>query len=548
MKADCELIAYNETGFFSKLIIDYLQQQPGLSQFYTHSPSLGGIETAIKSRQAFKQDRNTLHIALMEQYATLDVPEALSKNIELLKQPTTFTITTAHQPNILTGPLYFIYKILHAVKLAAECKKSFPQYDFVPVYYMGSEDADLDELGHIFLNGEKLEWQTDQVGAVGRMNPKGIEKLIDRLKGEFGDMPFGAEMVALCNKAYPGHNNIQQATLYLVNELFKAYGLVVVVPDNAMLKKAFAEVVKKELTTQFSYPLVQETIDKIGEQYKVQAAGREINLFYLSDDGSRERIEIKQSAGKKNNETVSQGEHEFVIVDKAISFTQDEILNEVDKHPERFSANVILRGVFQETILPNVAFIGGGGELAYWMELKKVFASVQVPYPVLLLRNSFLLVLPKQKQLQDKLQISRKQLFHKEADLINELVSINTPNRLDTKKEQDETYKLYEQLQELASAVDPTLKPHVAALHMRSLQGLIRLEKKLLKAEKRKHTEIIAQVQKLRAALFPNNNLQERVDNFLPLYAKYGTALIELLFEHSQPIAESLTVLYINED
>lgn len=538
MKADCKSLSYPETGFFSKLVTDYLQQAETLRSFYLHEPSFKGIEAAIGSRQQFNQDRKLLHDVLIDQYASMERTEAVDNNIKLLLDPGTYTITTAHQPNILTGPLYFIYKILHAIRLANECKQRFPQYNFVPVYYMGSEDADLDELGHIFLNGEKLEWQTAQAGAVGRMHPKGIDKLIDRLKGEFGDMPFGDDMIRLCSKAYLEHANIQQATLYLVNELFKSYGLLVIIPDNARLKTAFEEVVKKELTNQFSYPLVHATTAQIGETYKVQAAGREINLFYLDDDGSRERIELIQ----KDN-----GVQEYVVVNKTISFSQEAILKELAQHPERFSANVILRGVFQETILPNVAFIGGGGELAYWMELKKVFEAVRVPYPVLLLRNSFLLVLPKEKQLQEKLQVNHKQLFQKETALINELVRSNTHSRLDTKKEQADIYHLYEQLQLVASGIDPTLKPHVAALHTRSLQGLLGLEKKLLRAEKRKHAELTGQVKKLHNTLFPGDNLQERVDNFMPLYATYGPALIELLYQYSEPIAASFTILYIQE-
>jgi bacillithiol biosynthesis cysteine-adding enzyme BshC len=548
MKADCELLPFHETGFFSKLVVDYLRQEESLRPFYRYAPSFEGIEAAIIARQQFKQDRKLLHDALLEQYASLEISGPLENHIRLLQQPTTFTITTAHQPNILTGPLYFIYKILHAIKLAAECKNRFTQFDFVPVYYMGSEDADLDELGHIFLNGEKLEWKTEQGGAVGRMNPKGIERLIERLEGEFGSLPYGKEMVALCKTAYLSHNTIQQATLYLVNELFKDYGLVVIIPDNARLKSTFAEVVKKELTTQFSYPLVKETTDKIEEQYKVQAAGRELNLFYLGDDGSRERIEVRQQKHEQQNDLRDENEKEFVVVNKDISFTREAILIELDEHPERFSANVILRGVFQETVLPNIAFIGGGGELAYWMELKKVFEAAQVPYPVLLLRNSFLLVFPKSKVLMDKLRLSNKQLFQSGDSLVNDLVLSNSPVRLDTKKEQQDTYKLYEQLQELASSIDTTLKAHIAALHVRSLQGLLGLEKKLLRAEKRKHAEIIGQVQKLKTALFPNNNLQERVDNFMPLYATHGKALIDLLYQHSQPVAEAFTTLFVQED
>ncbi|CAN5716170.1 bacillithiol biosynthesis cysteine-adding enzyme BshC [soil metagenome] len=546
MKADCVQLPYEETGYFSTLVTDYLRGDAGLEAFYAHKPDVDGIKASIKARQQFNQPREMLVNALIEQYKGHDISEQVVANMEALRSPDTFTITTAHQPNILTGPLYFIYKILHAIKLAAELKKLLPQFNFVPVYYMGSEDADLEELGHIFLDGEKLEWTTDQSGAVGRMNTKGIEKLIDRLEGEFGNWKYGAEMVAMCRQAYQHGNNVQQATLWLVNELFKSFGLIVLVPDNASLKKAFNTVVEKELTTRFSYPLVQKTIAAFGSQYKVQAAGRAINLFYLSDDGSRDRIELQEPANKSAND--SNASAEFVVVNKGLTFTQQGILDELHAHPERFSGNVILRPVFQETILPNIAFIGGGGELAYWMELKKVFEAAEVPYPVLLLRNSLLLVLPTHHQLQQKLAINTKALFQKQDLLIKDLIQRNTDNKLDTKEAQKTVYDLYKKLQDQASDIDPTLKAHVAALHVRTLQGLTGLEKKFLRAEKRKQSNIIAQVKKLKSALFPNENLQERIDNFMPLYATYGFALIQLLYEHSQPIAKNFSILYLEED
>lgn len=546
MKADCESIPYNKTGFFSKLIIDYLHQDAGLQAFYKHAPTMEGINESIKARQLFNQDRELLYSVLKEQYNGLEITKAVSSNMELLREQYTFTITTAHQPNILTGPLYFIYKILHVIKLAAKLKEHYPQYKFVPVFYMGSEDADLDELGHIFINGEKVEWQTEQQGAVGRMRTKGIEKMIDRLEGEFGGLPFGKEMANLCRQAYSGNNNIQQATLALVNGLFKDYGLIIIIPDNAKLKTIFNGVVKKELLSQFSHSLVQETIEKMGEKYKVQAGGRAINLFYLGDDGSRDRVELMQPP-RPGSINTTDDEREFMVVNKGISFTKQAILAELEAHPERFSANVILRGVFQETILPNIAFIGGGGEIAYWMELKKVFEAAGVPFPVLLLRNSFLLIAPGQKQIQQKLAITSKELFLKEDALINELVRRITNNRLETKPEQDIAYSLYENLQELASAIDPTLKAHVAALHVRTLKGLLELEKKFLRAEKRKQEAIVGQVQKLHGALFPNGNLQERIENFMPLYARYGKAILTLLYQYSEPLANNFTVLSIEE-
>lgn len=545
MKAACSYLPYDKTHAFSKLAMDYLQADEKLQPFYSHPVSLEGLKAAIEVRKTFQQNRVLLVKELSKQYEGLELSASQQTNLQALLEPNAFTITTAHQPNILTGPLYFIYKILHAIKLADELKKQLPENNFVPFYYMGSEDADLDELGHIYVGGEKQVWETNQIGAVGRMHTKGLEKMIDRLEGEFGDFSFGKEMVELLRKAYTSEENIQQATLKMVNELFKEYGLLILIPDNANLKREFQPVVSKELLEQFSHPLVQQTIDKIGEHYKVQAGGREINLFYLNDEGRRERIEVRDTRANAKNTQFEIKPTRFEVRELGLIFSEKEILQELEEHPERFSANVILRGVFQETILPNIAFIGGGGELAYWLELKKVFEAVNVPYPVLILRNSFLLVSDKEKQLQQKLGIDNEDLFLQEQALMNLLVKRTSGNQLDTQKEQQVIYRLYEHLQQVASAIDPTLKAHVAALNVRTLQGLQGLEKKLLRAERRRHDDTLVKVRKLRLALFPNNNLQERTDNFMPLYAFFGPALIKHIYTHSLTLDQQFALLEI---
>ena len=519
MQSTCSYLPYSETHSFSKLVSDYLSADEKLQPFYKHRVSLEGIKSAIAARKNFATNRQVLVDELTTQYSSYQLTEKQQINIASLLHDNTFTIVTAHQPNIFTGHLYFIYKILHTIKLCEVLKAQLPENQYVPVFYMGSEDADLDELGHINLGGEKLEWQTSQSGAVGRMNTNGLEAITERLKGEFGNQPFGNEMVQLCTDAYTKHSNIQTATLYLVNELFKNYGLLVLIPDNANLKRLFNGVVTKELTEQFSHQLVADTIAKIGEHYKVQAGGRDINLFYLNVKGQRERIERINT--------------KFEVPNLGLLFTQEEMLQELDAHPERFSANVILRGVFQEIILPNIAFIGGGGELAYWLELKSVFGAVHVPYPMLILRNSFLLIEPKARRLIDTLQLATEQLFISEMEQQNLLTKRSTQNRLQLTNEQQQVNQLYGQMQWLAAAVDPTLQPHVAALHTRSLQDIAGLEKKMLRAEKRKNTDQHRQLFTLRSIINPNGSLQERVDNFMPLFAKYGPELLDILYQHS---------------
>src|SRR5258708_5961266 len=177
-------LAYRQTGYFSRLITDYLDQAHELSPYYAYPANPEGMRSALEARKTGKAvDRATLVAALEEQYAGMlnndfSGSPRVKENIARLARPNTFTICTAHQPAIFTGHLYFVYKILHTIRLAEYLRQLYPSAHFVPVFYMGSEDADLEELGNIYLGGEKLVWDTKQTGAVGRMKPKGLEKLL----------------------------------------------------------------------------------------------------------------------------------------------------------------------------------------------------------------------------------------------------------------------------------------------------------------------------------------------------------------------------------
>jgi uncharacterized protein YllA (UPF0747 family) len=263
MEANTQFIPYKQTGYFSTIVTDYIAGDKKLQPFYNYPVSLEGIKGAIVQRKLFKTDRNLLASILTEQYQHTDLTDKQKSYIEKLQSDNTFTICTAHQPNIFTGPLYFIYKILHAVKLAEELQTALPENNFVPVYYMGSEDADLDELGHIFIDGQKYEWKTSQTGAVGRMKvDKALIQLIETISGQLLVKPFGAEIISLMKDCYQLGELIEQATFKLVNNLFADYGLLILLPDSAMVKKAFAPAMKRELLVGFSHPAVQQTVEQ----------------------------------------------------------------------------------------------------------------------------------------------------------------------------------------------------------------------------------------------------------------------------------------------
>jgi len=521
-------ISYSQTNAFSTIVSDYLKGEERLKPFYQYSPTLEGIQKAIEARKALNTDRKALVEVLNDQYKGIAVSDKLKENILSLLSPDTFTVTTAHQPNLFTGPLYFIYKILHAIKLADEMKSKMKGHHFVPVFYMGSEDADLEELNHFAVRGKRYEWKTEQTGAVGRMKiDKKLTALIDELYQQIGVEPFGEEMVAMLKRCYREGETIQTATLQIVNELFGQYGLVVLIADDARLKRQMIPVFEDDIFNNRASQIVASSCERLGQDYKVQAHPREINLFYLKDD-IRERIERQQD--------------QFSILHSPLSFDSNGIKGELHQHPERFSPNVILRGLYQETILPNVAFIGGGGELAYWLQLKDLFDDYSVPFPVLVLRNSFMIVEKHQEELMRKLNVSEQDLFATELQILNTLLE-KEGKKPHLNGEVSELQNIYEQLQRTATAVDPTLKQHVEALKVRTLQQLEVLEKKMLRAERKKHEAVQRQIAKLKQQLFPKNGLQERVENVAGYYAKWGSGFIDALLKESLALEQEFCIL-----
>jgi bacillithiol synthase len=524
-----EKITYATTKSFSKLVLDYVAGDAALQSFYNFSPNNNGFAKAIEERKHFPVNRKLLVEVLKKQYAAIGNEEKVTANIELLLNNDTFTITTAHQPNIFTGHLYFFYKIVHAIKLAVHLKEQFPQQNFVPVFYMGSEDADVEELGEVTIKEQTLHWKTTQTGAVGNMLVDDeLLALLQQMASLLKTEPYAEPLLQNLQHFFAKGETIEQATFKLVNYLFGKYGLLVVLPNNAALKQTFNAIVSRELLEQFSEKAVIETIAQFPAQYKVQASGRAINLFYLKDN-FRERIE--------------QQSEKYTVVNTNISFSKEEILRELEKYPERFSANVVLRPVYQEIILPNVAFIGGGGEIAYWLELQKVFKEANAFFPILVLRNSFSLIDTATHKKITRLSLNNLQLFATELEVINGYVKQHAKHELNLNTELEKLQAIYIELESKAAAIDATLSKHVKALQAKAEKRLQLLQKKMLKAEKKHFDWQQEHISKIRKWLFPNNNLQERVANGLEYVAKYSPAFIDELLMHSNAFEPQFTIL-----
>tara|TARA_B110000503_G_scaffold143455_1_gene244980 strand:+ start:194 stop:1813 length:1620 start_codon:yes stop_codon:yes gene_type:complete len=515
MKADC--ISFEESGYFSKIILDYLANSSDLQDFYSLYPSLDNFKHAIEHKNFSHENRTILGHSLKEQYKKdglkLRQDGKVLANLNKLEIENTYTITTGHQLCLFTGPLYFIYKIVSTIKLCENLSSHYPDFNFVPVYWMATEDHDFDEANHFNVADRTFKWQTEQKGAVGRMELSEMESTTFEFEKWLTNYSTHAEeLKRLFQQAYAKHKTLAAATRYLVHELFSDYGVVIVDGDDQKLKSLFAPIVKKELQEEFSAKAVEMQSQSLSSKYKIQVNPREINLFYLTDN-SRERI-VKENGV-------------FVVNGTSISFTEEEILRELENHPERFSPNVLLRPVYQETILPNLAYIGGGGELAYWFQLKTTFEQAEIPMPMLVLRNSVVWLNEKQTKVFHKLGITNQQLFLAEGVLMKEWVKGNSALELELSDQKQTQNTFYQELENMATAIDPSLEKHVKALGAKQLKTIEKLSEKLIRAERRKATTAQQRISFLKDTLFQNNGLQERRLNFSEIYLSQGKGMID---------------------
>ncbi|TWO34408.1 bacillithiol biosynthesis cysteine-adding enzyme BshC [Seonamhaeicola sediminis] len=529
-----DTISFKKAGYFSSLICDYLAETPELKTFYNRFPSINNFRDQIQEKKNAieAQTRSILVNALKKQYLNTDTSELTIQNIELLEKENAFTITTGHQLNLFTGPLYFLYKIVSALNLSKELKEKYSNYHFIPVYWMATEDHDFDEINYFNFKGKKIQWNRSAKGAVGELSNEGLEDVFMVLESEFGKSKNANDLKVLFKKAYLNHSNLADATRFLANELFKEYGLVIIDANDVELKRLFIPFVKDELLNNTAFNEVSKTNEQISElakeQYQIQVNPREINLFYLAEN-LRERIVFEENS--------------FKVLNTDINWSLNEIQEELSKHPERFSPNVIMRPLYQEVILPNLCYIGGGGELAYWFQLKAYFEKVEVPFPMLLLRNSVLIKTESQSKKLHKLKISNEDIFLKRNAFINKKVREISNINIDFSEQKAHLQKQFENLYSLAEQTDKSFLGAVKAQEAKQTNGLNRLEKRLLKAQKKALSDQVSRMTELQNQLFPNGSLQERNTNFTEFYLEYGEQLIPQLIAHLKPLQGEFLIL-----
>lgn len=522
-------ISYQEAKMLAPITRMYLDNNSLLDGLFIERSEAETVQKVIDNRaKKLPCDRTVLVNVLESQYAGLKISKKVKKNFNLLKEENTYTITTGHQLNLFTGPLYFIYKIFSAIKTAEALSAANPQQNFVPVYWMATEDHDFEEINHAFIKGERLDWETNQTGMVGEFTVKDFQPTLDKLQSVLGDSHLGSDLFELINQSYAKGKNLSEATRYLVNELFQSYGLVIVDGNDAALKKQFAPIVREELKNQVVFEEVNKTLAQFPPNISEQVTPREINLFYVIP-GIRERI-IADGKGFQVNNT-------------ELKFSAEEIENELENHPERFSPNALMRPIFQEVVLPNVQYIGGGAEVAYWLELKSAFERFNVSYPQLQIRSAFVWLSNATGKKMNELNLSELDLFTKYDELVRKVLDTEIPFE---DKIAEHKLELDRRIGELISdfeSYDPALVRTLKSTKTGFLKELKRLDKKLYRSVKAKNNIKLKRLDAIMDDVYPSGSFQERRVNFLEMILTYGWGFMDEIYKNTEPFATTLSVL-----
>lgn len=504
------------TGTFSTLFLDYLSNNENLRDFYQWKPEVDEIKNVIARRRFPAAQREALATVLAGQYEGVELSDKLRENLGLLKKDNTYTITTGHQLNLGTGPLYFIYKIISTINLAEDLARRYPEFNFVPVYWMATEDHDFEEINHFNLFGNTYTWQTDQKGPVGRFSTDGLSKLLDQLP----------ERLEILQAAYADGQTLSRATRRLVDKLFGDYGLVILDPDAPLLKKSFSGILRSEIRDGKVAAAAHKTSMELEKRgYAPQVYTRDVNVFMLLDD--RRRLEKNENGYR-------------ILPERDISWKELERL--LDEKPEIFSPNVVSRPLYQETVLPNLAYIGGPAEIAYWLQLKEAFDVCEVPFPMLLPRHFFMIVNRNFARKLEQLGINPPEIFKSERKLKDQYLENQAGAAISIEDEVRRLSDVFDRISSVASAVDKSLDGFVQAEKQKVLKQADNIEKRIKKSEEQKHETALKQIESIRRKLFPGDSLQERVDNLFSFHTN-DPEFIKKIKEHSQPFDFRFTIL-----
>lgn len=492
-----------DVSFYTPLINDYLKGELKNKNIVSWDYSESQIFENVKKRSFSPDQRDKLVSTLKQQYGSVELTTEEKTSLQLLEAENTFTITTGHQLSLIGGPQFFYTKILDVINL---CKhlSGHEEYNFVPVFWMATEDHDYEEISSVNLFGKKISCPGENKGPVGRIDSAYFNSFLEEINSVLGDGEAFRKVKSMINEAFKNGTTLAEITRIFVRGLFADQGLLIIDGDDVLLKQQMKSIFLKELMEKSTFEKVGQQVDHLNG-YKIQVSPREINLFYIEKD-LRERI-VENESG-------------FQTVDGSYKWTNTELEELVENSPEKISPNVLLRPLYQEVVLPNVAYMGGAGEISYWLELESMFKEFEIDFPLPIVRTSYFIAPKKTMDWLDSIDVKFKDLFGNTDQLQNEVAKRISTVEINFSSEINQLKLMYEGLLSKAKSIDSNLNKVVLGEEKRALGALQNVEKRFVNAEKKKHEQTLNKLKSSINKLFPNGSPMERVDSFIPLLAK----------------------------
>lgn len=511
----------------SALVRDYLRGNAALAPFYAGFPFDPG---------AFRRKAEAVHTRLpapdRERLAPALQPTSpgAAAKISRVLSGDGLAVTTGQQTGLFGGPLYTLYKILSAVRLASELERVLEQ-PVAPVFWIAADDHDFAEVDHTLIvgaDGGSVRIALEQPGDVApvpmsaRRLGAGIESAVETLVAQLPDSAFAGPLVDLIRRAYQPQATMAAAFQALYAGLLAELDVVILDASHPALKQAAVPLLLRELEQASPHAALlgrqSARLEAAGYHAQVAIAADASNLF-VHDESGRERL-------------VRDGE-EWVLRRTKRSFPEAELRARIARDPASISPGVLLRPVVESALLPTVAYVGGPGEVAYFGQIGCLFRAHGVEPPLVVPRASLTLVEPGIRKLLDRFGMEVTDFERPFHALVTERIRASLPR--------DVTAPLaelaasieagYDRLMVGARAIDPTLEGWMRRTRNQALAQVDDAGRKIT-SHKKKRSEIeIAQLGRAAASLAPAGVAQDRALNAIPFLAKYGSGLLRDLLD-----------------
>ena len=524
MESHC--LPFREIPGTTKLFASFLENFGSVSGYYAHPPSEAGIDAAAREVQAGGENRRLVAEVLREQNRTLGADETTQASIERLAGGAV-AIVTGQQVGLFSGPAYTIYKAISAVATAAELTQR--GIDAVPVFWLATEDHDLAEVNHVYLNTRaglaRYELPAREEDAGRRVGQVRLGAAIEELVGRAAENLRGAfckEIVRALREAYAPEETYGSAFGKLLARLLAGRGVVFLDPLDSRLHRVALPVLRGALEKceVLGEALLERSkqLEERGFHAQVKVT-REATLLFCDVDGRREPIQRRNgnfAAGKA-------------------TFTREELLAAMESRPEDFSPNALLRPVMQDSLLPTAAYIGGPAEVAYMAQASVVYKAILGRMPAILPRASFTVVEPPIANLLAKYGLGMRDFFPGRQHLREKMEAKFLPPGLAEQFEKDGAglRELLEGYKVSLAKLDPTLLGVVESAEEKMLYQFEKLKGKVSRAESMRTGVLDRHEKILIDSLYSDRGLQERTLSALPLLAEYGLEFLDELLRAS---------------